>query len=128
MMLVNSSSSENLLSIAVHPRSDGPCFFKDPKYCRLNLRFSLEVLWLEVNGYFSEEPTGDLATSSTDTGFAVSAAKSVRVSGPRESATATSCPRAVNRRARLPPICPLPIMPFSYFINSSEAAPQTGEV
>ena len=92
MMLVNSSSSENLLSIAVHPRSDGPCFFKDPKYCRLNLRFSLEVLWLEVNGYFSEEPTGDLATSSTDTGFAVSAAKSVRVSGPRESATATSMP------------------------------------
>ena len=69
-MLVNSSSSENLLSIAVHPRPDGPCFFKDPKYCRLNLRFSLEVLWLEVNGYFREEPTGDLATFSTDTGFA----------------------------------------------------------
>lgn len=42
----------------------------------------------------------------------VSSASAVRVPGPREFATETSCPRAVSRRVRLPPMLPAPMMPI----------------
>src|SRR4051794_15201185 len=58
----------------------------------------------------------DRAASATVTAFApVSAARSASVSGPRELATATSCPSAFRRRVRVPPILPAPMMPIFMF-------------
>src|SRR5262249_51973594 len=50
--------------------------------------------------------------SGTETAVApVSAARPESVSGPRELATKTSCPKSVRRRVSVPPIWPAPIMP-----------------
>src|ERR1035437_9350943 len=61
-------------------------------------------------------------TSATVTGLApVSLARSARLFGPRELATATSCPKRVKCRVRAPPMLPAPMIPiFNFlFINVS---------
>src|SRR3984893_8279658 len=76
------------------------------------------------SGIVTTTTSPNLAASLTDTGFApVSAAKSASDSGPRELATATSCPKAVKRWVRVPPICPAPIIPIFITVLSKKLGP-----
>src|SRR6185312_17457911 len=47
----------------------------------------------------------------------ISSAKALTPSGPLEFATRTSCPAALNLRARVPPILPVPMIPIFIACN-----------
>src|SRR5690349_668274 len=68
---------------------------------------------IALTGIVTTTTSAPRAASSTGTAVApVSSASAVSVWGPRELATETSCPRAVSRRVRLPPMLPAPMMPI----------------
>jgi hypothetical protein len=70
-----------------------------------------------ITGHGTETTTTSLsatasdAFSATDARGPISAASRSSAPGSRENVTITSCPASARKCARLPPMCPAPMMP-----------------
>lgn len=70
-----------------------------------------------ITGHGTETTTASLSATASDTFSAaetrgpICAASRSSAPGSRENVTITSCPAPARNCARLPPMCPLPMMP-----------------